>query len=208
LRLLHPSRALCDRGCHSPPRTNHTPRRHLRTPAPHRNIPLPPTPPRTSQQTPSLPINLKIALRLRTVIKMHRNPWHKRIRRHHIPQIPGDHISRQKIDILQRINLPTPRRPRTAPRPPMAGRTLHLHPPKPPPTLHRKIIRTAISPRLQHRKPKHSSLSQKRRLHSLPKPLKPRSLKHPPPKRPPLPTQIRFFAHKKSAAKAAPISSK
>ncbi len=189
-----------------PPRTNHAPLRHLRAPAPHRDISLAPRPRRASQQTPGLPVNLKIALRLRTIIKVHRHPRHKRIRRHHIPQIPRDHIRRQKINILQRINLPTPRRPHTAPRIAMTGGTLHLHPPKPPPALHRKIIRTAISPRLQHRETKHSSLSQKRRLHRLPQPLSLRRFQHPPRSRPPLPARIRFFTHKKSAAKAAQIS--
>ena len=152
-------------------RTHHAPLRYLLAPAPLRNISLTTRPPRASQQTPGLPVNLKIALRIRPVIKVHRHPRHKRIRRHHIPQIYRDHIRHQKIDILQRINLPTPRRPRATPRPPMAGSALHLHLPQPPPTLHRKVIRTAVSPRLQHRKSQHRSLSQKRRLHRLTQPL-------------------------------------
>jgi hypothetical protein len=38
---------------------------------------------------------------------MHRNPQHKRIRRYHIPQILGNHISRQKIDIWIAV-IPSP----------------------------------------------------------------------------------------------------
>jgi hypothetical protein len=97
-------------------RTHHAPLRYLLAPAPLRNISLTTRPPRASQQTPGLPVNLKIALRIRPVIKVHRHPRHKGIRRHHIPQIYRDHIRHQKIDILQRINLPTPRALHRVPR--------------------------------------------------------------------------------------------
>ena len=54
----------------------------------------------------------------------------------------------------------------------MAGRALHLHLQQPPPALHRKVIRTAVPPRLQYRKPQHRRPRQKRRLHRLPQPLR------------------------------------
>jgi len=154
------------------PRTHHAPLRHLFAPASLGNIVSSPRPRRTSQQAPTLPISFKHSLAMRTIIKMHRRPRYKRIPWNHIPQIFSDHICRQKIKIIQRIQFPAARRPRAAPRPSMAGRALHLHLQQPPPALHRKVIRTAISPGLQYRKPQHRSLRQKRRLHRLPQPLR------------------------------------
>jgi hypothetical protein len=176
------SRSFCEtweletRAHTSPPRTHHAPHRHLLTPAALGDIALASRPRRTSQQAPGLPINFKYPLTPRTIVEVNRSPRNKRIRRNHIPKISLDHIRRQKIQIIQRVKRPAPRRPGIASCTSMAGRALHLHPPQPPPALHRKVIRTTVSPGLQHRKSQHRSLRQKRSLHRLPQPL---ALRHP-----------------------------
>jgi hypothetical protein len=128
-------------------RTHRAPHRHLRTPASLRDISLAPRLHRTSQQAPSLPVHFKHPLASRPIIKVHRRPRNKRIRRNHIPQILLDHIRHQKINVIQRVEFPAPGSPSLASRTPMAGRTLHLNFPQPP-GLNRKVIRTAVSPRL------------------------------------------------------------
>ncbi len=164
----------------------------------------PPRPLRTREQAPRLAIDFKHSLALRPVVKVNRRSRNKRLRRNHIPQVSCDHIRCQKIDVIQRIKLSASRCPRVAPSASMAGRALHLHPPQPPPTLHRKVIRTAISPRLQHRKAQHRSLRQKRSLYRLPQRLARGRSNCLYLNQLPLPHRIRFFTHKKSAAEAAP----
>jgi hypothetical protein len=183
----------------SPPWAHHAPHRHLLAPAALGNISLAPRPRRTSQQAPCLPIDFKHPLAPRTVIKMNRRPRNKRIRRNHIPKIFLNHIRRQKIQIIQRVEWPAAGRPGVASRVAMAGGALHLHPPQPPPALHRKVIRTAISPRLQHRKPQHSSLRQKRSLHRLTQPFAREPIQPLGPKNLVFCLPIRFSRHKKSA---------
>jgi len=185
------------------PRTRYAPHRHLFAPASLGNIAPAPLLRRTYQQAPRLAIFLKHPLTFRPIVKVHRRPRNKRIRRNHIPQILSDHIRRQKVDVVQRVECSAPGSPGIAARASMAGRALHLHSPKPPATLHRKVIRTAVSPRLQHGKAEHRCLRQKRSLHSFAKPLARGRRQAPNLNNFLLSRRIRFFRHKKKRGPGA-----
>ncbi len=187
----------------SPVRTHDAAHRHLLASAALRDVSLPSLRRRASQQTPGLPVHFKHPTAFGTVIKMHGHPRHKRICRNHIPQILSNHVRRQKINVLQRVDFAAPRGPCFASRTPKAGRALHLHPPQPPSAFHRKVIRTAVSPRLQHRKSQHRCLRQERSLHRFSQPLARRHIQPQYSRRSTFSVAIFSFRHKKSAVRVS-----
>ena len=158
--------------CNVPPaqRANRAAHFHFLAPAPHRNVPPPPRLPRTIQQAPSLPVFLKSSPR-RSRIEPQRGQPLRHLDRNDVPQILRHNMHHHEIHVFLRERPTRASRSHLIFRPLIIRPALHLHPPKPFPPIHHKIVAFAVSPRLAYRNPQPANLSQKSRLHRLPHPL-------------------------------------
>ena len=82
-------------------------------------------------------------------------PHRHHARRNDVPQIQRDNVRRHKINLLQDMQPPLPRRHVTRIRSRLrpSHRRLHLHPVRDPILFHHQVIRSRIPPQLRHPKP-------------------------------------------------------